>query len=103
VADAPAAEPDDYVIATGEMHSRPGAVRRAFASVGLDPDDYVVIDPSYFRPTEVDVLLGDAGKAERVLGWKPQTTFHALVRIMVEADIREVGLDPDRYLRDSPG
>ena len=79
------------MIATGETHSVREFVDEAFAAVGLDPDDYVVIDPRYFRPTEVDVLLGDPSKAARILGWKPRTTFHALVRLMLEADLREAG------------
>lgn len=86
--------PDDYVVATGEMHSVRELVSHAFSLVGLDPEDHVAIDPRYFRPTEVDQLLGDASKAERVLGWKPKTTFNELVRIMLANDIREMGGDP---------
>jgi GDPmannose 4,6-dehydratase len=92
-------EPDDFVIATGETHSVREFVSEAFASVGLDADEHVVIDPRYFRPTEVDELCGDPTKAGRVLGWRPRTTFHALVHLMVEADLREAGLDPGRFLR----
>ena len=90
--------PDDFVVATGEMHSVREFAELAFATVGLDWQDYVVVDPRYFRPTEVDELCGDATKAREVLGWRPRTTFPALVRIMVEADLRERGLDPDRHL-----
>ena len=86
--------PDDYVIATGEMHSVRELTEHAFGLVGLEADDHVAIDPRYFRPTEVDQLLGDASKAERVLGWKPKTTFHELIRLMVANDIREMGGDP---------
>lgn len=86
--------PDDYVVATGEMHSVRELTERAFGLVGLAADDHVAIDPRYFRPTEVDQLLGDASKAERVLGWKPKTTFNELVRIMLANDIREMGGDP---------
>ena len=79
--------PDDYVIATGETHS----VREFLDEVGrvLDVDwqPYVELDPRYLRPTEVDVLMGDASKAERQLGWRPATSFPELVRIMVDADL----------------
>ena len=90
--------PDDFVVATGEMHSVREFAQLAFATVGLDWQDYVVVDPRYFRPTEVDELCGDATKAREVLVWQPRTTFPKLVRIMVEADLRERGLDPDRHL-----
>jgi GDPmannose 4,6-dehydratase len=80
-------EPDDYVIATGETHSVRELVDEAFALVDLDPRDYVRIDPAYFRPTEVDVLLGDASKAREKLGWKPKVGFKELVRMMVAADL----------------
>jgi GDPmannose 4,6-dehydratase len=86
-------EPDDYVIATGEMHSVRELCDVAFGLVGLDWERYVRVDERYLRPTEVDELCGDASKAARVLGWRPRTTFHALVRLMLEADLREAGLD----------
>jgi GDPmannose 4,6-dehydratase len=86
--------PDDYVIATGEMHSVQELVEVAFGLAGLDWQAHVRIDERYFRPTEVDELCGDASKAARVLGWRPSVTFHQLVRIMLEADLREAGLDP---------
>ena len=89
-------EPDDYVIATGEMHTVREFVEEAFGLVGLDWEEHVEIDPRYFRPTEVDELCGDASKAARVLGWRPRRPFHELVRIMLEADLREAGLDPER-------
>ena len=92
-------EPDDYVIATGEMHSVRELCRVAFALVGLDWERHVRVDERYFRPTEVDELCGDASKAERVLGWRPATRFHELVAIMLEADLREAGLDPAAVLR----
>jgi GDPmannose 4,6-dehydratase len=92
-------QPDDYVIATGEMHTVRELVSGAFALVGLNWEEHVRIDERYFRPTEVDELCGDASKAQRVLGWRPATTFHDLVRLMLEADLREAGLDPKAHLR----
>ncbi|MBP7936269.1 MAG: GDP-mannose 4,6-dehydratase [Phycisphaerae bacterium] len=85
-------EPDDYVIATGESHTVREFLESAFRLVNLNPEDYVRIDPRYFRPTEVDALLGDASKARRKLGWKPKTTFTDLVRIMVDADLKREGI-----------
>jgi GDPmannose 4,6-dehydratase len=79
--------PEDYVIATGETHSVREFLQEAFGCVDLDWREYVEIDPRYFRPAEVDLLIGDAGKAKRLLGWEPQVTFRGLVRLMVEADI----------------
>jgi GDPmannose 4,6-dehydratase len=86
--------PDEFVVATGEMHTVREFVERAFALVGLDWTDHVVIDPRYFRPTEVDELCGDPSKARDALGWEPATTFPELVRIMVAADLQAAGLDP---------
>lgn len=80
-------EPDDYVIATGETHSVREFLEEAFRIVGLDPWEYVEIDPKYFRPAEVDLLIGDASKAREKLGWEPKVKFRELVKIMVEADI----------------
>jgi GDPmannose 4,6-dehydratase len=91
-------EPDDFVIATGEMHSVREFVHEAFALVGLEWQQHVEIDARYFRPTEVDELRGDASKARTMIGWEPKTTFHALVRLMLEADLLEAGLDPSRLL-----
>jgi GDPmannose 4,6-dehydratase len=79
-------EPDDYVIATSETHTVREFVDEAFKHAGLDPDKYVAIDPRYYRPAEVDLLIGDPAKAKKKLGWEPKVTFHELVRIMVEAD-----------------
>lgn len=81
------AAPDDYVLATGETHSVREFVEAAFAHVGLDWRQYVEVDPQYYRPTEVDCLLGDASKARQSLGWTPQTRFRELVKIMVDADV----------------
>ena len=80
-------EPDDYVIATGETHSVREFLELAFAHAGLDWEPHVEIDPRYFRPSEVDVLLGDASKAREQLGWAPKVGFEELVRIMVDADV----------------
>jgi GDPmannose 4,6-dehydratase len=86
-------QPGDYVIATGEMHSVRELCEVAFGTVGLDYRDYVRIDPRYFRPTEVDQLLGDASYARDTLGWQPSTTFHDLVHIMLAHDLRQSGVD----------
>jgi GDPmannose 4,6-dehydratase len=80
-------QPDDLVIATGETHTVREAVEIAFARKGLDPDDYVEIDPKYYRPSEVDHLLGDASKAKEKLGWEPRVRFKELVELMVDADV----------------
>ncbi len=80
-------EPDDYVVATGETHSIEEFATRAFAEVGLDWRDYVRSDPKFFRPAEVDHLIGKAEKAERALGWEPTVDFSGLVRTMVQADL----------------
>ncbi len=80
-------QPDDYIIATGETHSVKEFVSEAFGCADLDWRDYVEIDPKYYRPSEVDVLVGDATKAKRVLGWEPRTKFKDLVRLMVDADM----------------
>jgi GDPmannose 4,6-dehydratase len=91
-------EPGDYVVATGEMHSVREFVEEAFRLVGLDWQRYVRIDERYYRPTEVNELCGDASKAASVLGWRPTITFHGLVRLMLEADLRDAGLDPAAFL-----
>lgn len=82
-------EPDDFVIATGRTHSVRDFVRIAFEVAGLGSfEPYVVIDPRFVRPADVDKLIGDASKAERALGWKPQVSFEELVAMMVESDIK---------------
>jgi GDPmannose 4,6-dehydratase len=80
-------EPEDYVIATGEKHSVREALEVAFAHGGLPVEDHVEIDPKYFRPSEVDSLLGDASKAREKLGWEPKVRFKELIELMVDADI----------------
>ena len=84
--------PDDYVIATGETHSVKEFVTEAFQRAGLDWEQYVGVDKIYFRPTEVDVLIGDASKAKRLLHWQPKTTFKELVELMVKADCEAIGV-----------
>ena len=81
--------PDDFVIATGETHSIRDLLDVAFKSVGLDWSDYVGVDPRYYRPTEVDLLQGDASKAKRLLGWSPKVRFKELIEEMVDSDLRE--------------
>ncbi|MEA2720482.1 MAG: GDPmannose 4,6-dehydratase [Candidatus Eremiobacteraeota bacterium] len=78
---------DDYVIATGRTHSVRDFVRLAFAAVDLDWEKYVVVDPRFYRPAEVDLLVGDASKAQRELGWRPEVSFEQLVEQMVLADL----------------
>jgi len=87
-------EPGDYIVATGRSHTVGDFLKEAFGYAGLDPDRYVQIDPKYFRPTEVDVLEGDASKTRGELDWEPRVTFRELVRIMVDADMEEMGVDP---------
>jgi GDPmannose 4,6-dehydratase len=82
---------DDYVIGTGEMHSVEEFVRIAFERVGLDYTQYVVIDPKFYRPAEVDLLLAKPSKANRLLGWQPEVGFPDLVRMMVDADLALLG------------
>ena len=89
-------KPGDYVIATGETHSVREFCEEAFGCVGLDWKDFVKVDPKYFRPAEVDLLLGDASKARRELGWSPKVTFKQLAKLMVEADLESAGKHPDR-------
>jgi GDPmannose 4,6-dehydratase len=79
-------KPDDYVIATGKTHSVRELCEVAFGHLGLDYRDYVVSDPKFYRPAEVDQLVGDAGKARRVLGWEPRVSFEKLIHLMVDAD-----------------
>jgi len=81
-------EPEDFVIATGETHSVREFVEATFGILDLDPDEYVRVDPAYFRPAEVDVLLGDASKAKKLLDWEPTVSFTDLVQMMVDHDMR---------------
>jgi GDPmannose 4,6-dehydratase len=90
-------EPDDYVLATGEAHSVQEFLEEAFGYVGLDWHDFVSIDPRYFRPAEVDLLIGDYSKAREQLGWEPTVRFQELVRMMVDAD-REPAKLAEHYL-----
>jgi GDPmannose 4,6-dehydratase len=80
--------PDDFVIATGETHSVRELCEVAFARVGLDWERHVIVDKTHVRPAEVDYLIGDAGKARRVLGWSPKVSFRNLVEMMVDADVK---------------
>ena len=79
-------EPDDFVLATGETHSVREFLEAAFGHAGLEWERYVTIDERYFRPSEVDLLIGDASKAKEKLGWEPTVRFEELVRMMVDAD-----------------
>jgi GDPmannose 4,6-dehydratase len=96
-------KPEDFIIGTGEAHLVREFVERAFSYAGLNSEEYVKIDPRYFRPTEAEELVADPEKAERILGWNPRVKFDDLIKIMVDADIRSVGLEPpgegDRTLR----
>ena len=87
-------KPDDYVIGTGESHSVQEFVEEAFGYVGLDWRQYVRIDPRYFRPTEAEMLLADPSKARARLKWQPKVAFKELVRIMVDADMAALDLEP---------
>jgi GDPmannose 4,6-dehydratase len=80
-------EPDDYVVCTGETHSVREFCEIAFGHAGLNYEDHVVIDEKFFRPAEVDLLVGDSSKARNVLGWKPKVSFRELVAMMVDADL----------------
>ena len=80
--------PDDYVIATGEAYSVRQFLEESFSHVDLDWQTYVEIDPQYFRPTEVDYLLGDPSKSLKILDWKPKTSFKTLVQMMTESDLK---------------
>lgn len=84
-------EPNDYVIGTGETHSVGDLVRIAFEHVGLDWKQYVVVDPQFYRPAEVDLLLADPSKAKAELGWTPTVSFEGLVTMMVDADLQRLG------------
>ena len=90
-------EPEDFVICTGETRSVREFCEKAFARVGLDADDHVVVDERFYRPAEVDLLVGDRSRAEAVLGWRPTVNFTGLVEMMVDADMALV----ERRLRQS--
>ena len=88
--------PDDYVIAMGHAHSVRDFCKIAFAHVGLDYEQYVSEDPEFYRPAEVELLLGDPTKAKTVLGWEPKVSFDELVRMMVDADMERVAAEVAR-------
>jgi GDPmannose 4,6-dehydratase len=90
-------EPDDYVLATNETHTVEEFLEEAFTYVGLNWRDYVKIDPRYFRPAEVDLLIGDYSKAKEKLGWEPTVRFQELVRMMVDGDRERATLE-EHYL-----
>lgn len=87
-------DPDDFVIGTGETHSVKEFLEEAFSYVGLNWHDYVQVDLEYLRPTEVNILLSNPAKAKEKLGWEPKIRFKDLVKIMVDADMRDLGLNP---------
>jgi GDPmannose 4,6-dehydratase len=91
---------EDYVIATGEQHSVQEFVEETFGLLDLDWQEYVKIDPRYFRPAEVETLLGDSSKARRALGWEPKISFKELVRLMVDSDLKIA--QRERLLTDAP-
>jgi len=86
-------KPDDYVIATGQTHSVQEFVQNAFECVGMDWEPYVVIDPRFVRPADVDMLEGDASKAKKKLGWEPTVSFYELIKMMVDADLNLLAED----------
>jgi GDPmannose 4,6-dehydratase len=93
--------PDDYVVATDETHTVREFCERAFAKLGLNCDDFITIDPQYFRPTEVDLLLGDSTKARARLGWRPQVSFDRLIDMMIEHDLELA--EKEHFLRNRGG
>jgi GDPmannose 4,6-dehydratase len=98
-------EADDYVVAMGETHSVREFCERAFAEAGMDYKDYVVVDEFYYRPAEVDLLIGDSTKARATLGWEPRYTFQELVTEMVQADLealRSMGQTPNLHATPAP-
>jgi GDPmannose 4,6-dehydratase len=92
-------QPDDYVIGTGQTHSVEEFVAIAFGHVGLDWRDHVVIDPQFYRPAEVDLLLADPSKARARLGWAPKVSFEHLVKMMVDEDTARLGRAYTKPLR----
>ena len=91
--------PDDYVIASGETHSVREFLDEVFGYLDLDWNEYVEIDERYYRPSEVDLLVGDASKAKRMLGWKPEVSFGELVRMMVDEDMKIT--EKERFMKES--
>lgn len=95
-------EPDDYVVATGETHSVKEFLQHAFEHVNLDWQKFVEIDPKFYRPAEVDQLIGDSQKARKKLGWEPKTKFQDLVKLMVEADVELLEQSGRNFTKLSP-
>jgi GDPmannose 4,6-dehydratase len=93
-------QPDDFVIATGLTHTVKEFVETAFQHVGLNWEDFVIQDPKFMRPAEVDLLLGDSTKAQKVLGWKPKVSFEELVKMMVESDLEKYSLKKNNGKKD---
>jgi GDPmannose 4,6-dehydratase len=89
-------KPDDYVVATGEEHSVREFVEQAFNYVGLNWEDYVIVDDRFYRPAEVHILKGDYSKANKILGWKPKVKFNELVEMMVERDLKKLKGEPEK-------
>ncbi len=92
-------QPDDYVVSMNETHTVREFLDEAFGLVNLDWKKYVELDSKYLRPTEVDLLIGDSTKARTKLNWKPKVNFKELVRIMVTADLKAEGLNPEKYIK----
>ena len=95
-------EPDDFVIATGQTHSIREFLDEAFGYLDLDWNEYVEIDPRYFRPAEVELLLGDASKAKEKLGWEPKVGFKELVKLMIDHDLRQAGVEKAAHQPEDP-
>jgi GDPmannose 4,6-dehydratase len=100
-----AKQPNDFVVGTGEQHSVREFTEQAFSYVGLNWEDYVKLDEKYYRPTETNDLKADSSKIKKVIGWKPKVRFKDLVKIMVDADLRKIGIKPigegDRFLQNN--
>lgn len=96
-------KPDDYVVATGETHTIKEFLNEAFSLYGLDWEDYVVIDPAFYRPAEVDFLLGNPSKAKKQLKWEPEVSFSKLVERMVQSDVEEARLSRPAIQKVSSG
>ena len=94
-------EPGDYVVATGETHTIKEFLSIAFDYVNLNWEDYVKFAPRYLRPAEVDILIGDPTNTQAKLGWEPSIDFPGLVKLMVDADLEAIGLDPVTKQSDS--